>query len=46
MTGTNKKMNYPVFYHVRVKRETLEHLKKIGSKKVRNILEKLTKTNK
>ncbi len=41
MTGANKKMNYPVFYHVRVTEKMLKDLKKIGSKKVREHLEKL-----
>ena len=41
MTGANKKMNYPVFYHVRVNEKMLKELKKIGSKKVREHLEKL-----
>ena len=43
MTGANKRMNYPVFYHIRVKKETFETLKKIGSKKVRISLERLSK---
>ena len=45
MTGTNKKMNYPVFYHIRVKKQTLKALKKIGSKKVREYLEKSMEKN-
>jgi len=32
---------YPVFYHIRVTKETIDKLKKMGSKKVREILEKL-----
>ena len=31
---------YPVFYHIRVSEKTREKLKKIGSKKIREILEK------
>jgi hypothetical protein len=30
---------YPVFYHVRVSEKTREKLKKLGSKKIRKILE-------
>jgi len=41
MTRANKKMNYPVFYHVRVTEKTLKELKKIGSEKVGEHLEKL-----
>ena len=43
MTGRNKKMNYPILYHIRVREGTLKNLKRIGSKKVRVYLEKLTK---
>ena len=35
------KIRYPVFYHIRVNKETLYKLRKIGSKKVRDILENL-----
>ena len=34
-------IKYPVFYHIRVNKSTLEKLKKIGSKKVRKVLERL-----
>ena len=34
-------VRYPVFYHLRVKRETLNKLKKFGAEKIRNILEEL-----
>ncbi|MBU2639843.1 MAG: hypothetical protein KKG75_04030 [Nanoarchaeota archaeon] len=43
MTGATKHMNLPVLYHIRVKRKTLEKLKKIGSKKVRKCLEEFIK---
>ena len=43
MTGAEKKMHYPVFYHVRVSGKMLVVLKKIGGKKVREHLEKLMK---
>ena len=34
-------IKYPVFYHIRVGKSTLEKLKKVGSKKVRRVLERL-----
>jgi len=43
MTGANKKMHYPVFYHVRVTEKMLKQLKKIGSKSIREYLERLIK---
>mgnify|MGYP001589437558 CR=1 FL=1 len=40
--GSRKgKIRYPKFYHIRVEEETLKRLKKIGSKKIREILENL-----
>ena len=40
--GSKKgKVRYPVFYHIRVNRKTLERLKNIGPEKIRVILEKL-----
>ncbi|MEK6862410.1 MAG: hypothetical protein AABY07_10700 [Nanoarchaeota archaeon] len=41
MTGANKPMNYPKVYQVRVSDDMFKELKKIGSKKVREHLEKL-----
>jgi len=41
MTGANKPMNYPKQYHIRVTEKMFKELKKIGSKKVREHLEKL-----
>lgn len=41
MTGADKPMNYPKQYHVRVSEKMLKSLKKVGSKKVREHLEKL-----
>ena len=43
MTGADKIMNYPKQYHIRVNEKMLRSLKKIGSKKVREYLEKLVK---
>ena len=43
MTGTNKRMNYPLTFHIRVDKRTYDKLKKIGSKKIRDILIKITK---
>lgn len=40
MTGKNKKNNYPETYLIRIDRKLKERLKKMGSKKVREILEK------
>ena len=41
MTGANKPMNYPKLYVVRVNENVFKQLKKIGSKKVREHLERL-----
>ncbi len=43
MTGADKPMNYPRQYHIRVTESMLNQLKKIGSKRVREHLEKLVK---
>ncbi len=43
MTGANKPMNYPKLYIVRVNEKMFTKLKKVGSKKVREHLEKLVK---
>ena len=43
MTGADKPMNYPNQYHIRVTEQMLKQLKKVGSKKVREQLEKLVK---
>ena len=40
MTGTNKKMNYPEIYIIRVDKKLKEKLKRLGSEKVRGLLEK------
>jgi hypothetical protein len=32
---------YPAYYHIRISKKTLEKLKKIGSKKVRESLEEM-----
>ena len=32
---------YPVFYHIRVNKDTLSKLKKVGSENVRKVLERL-----
>ena len=34
---------YPVFYHIRVSKNNLRELKKLGSKEVRKILENIIK---
>ena len=40
--GSKKgQVRYPLFYHIRVNKETLNKLKKIGAKKVRETLEKI-----
>lgn len=40
--GSKKgRLRYPVFYHIRVSRDTLNKLKKVGSKKIRDMLENL-----
>jgi hypothetical protein len=41
MTGKDKRMNYPEVYLLRINKRLKERLKKIGSKKVREYLEKL-----
>jgi len=41
MTGKDKKMNYPEVFLIRVDRKLKEKLKKLGTKKVREHLEKL-----
>lgn len=41
MTGRNKNMNYPEIYLIRINKKLKEKLKKFGSKKVREYLEKL-----
>ena len=41
MAGDKKKLNYPKQYHIRVNKKTFKKLKKLGSKKVREILESL-----
>lgn len=42
MTGENKKNNYPEVYLIRINKKLKDKLKKIGSKKVRELLEKAT----
>ena len=41
MTGADKRMNYPIQYHIRVTEKMFNQLKKIGGKGVREQLEKL-----
>ena len=41
MTGADKKMNYPKIYHLRIDKKTFDKLFKIGSKKIRKVLEDL-----
>jgi len=41
MTGKDKQMNYPEIYLIRINKKLKEKLKKIGSKKVREHLNKL-----
>ncbi|MEK6832999.1 MAG: hypothetical protein AABY32_03035 [Nanoarchaeota archaeon] len=41
MTGKNKKNNYPEMYLIRTDKKLKEKLKKMGSKKVRELLEKV-----
>lgn len=41
MTGRDKNMNYPEIYLIRINKKLKEKLKKLGSKKVREHLEKL-----
>jgi hypothetical protein len=42
MTGKNKKNNYPETYLIRINKKLKEKLKKMGSKKIRALLEKST----
>jgi hypothetical protein len=41
MTGKEKNMNYPEVYLIRLDEKLKQKLKKIGSKKVREYLEKI-----
>ena len=41
MTGREKKMYYPEVYLIRINKKLKEKLKKLGSKKVREHLEKI-----
>ena len=41
MTGRDKNMNYPEIYLIRVDKKLKEKLKKIGTKKVRESLNKI-----
>jgi hypothetical protein len=41
MTGKHKKMNYPETYVLRIDKKLKQKLKKIGSRKVREHLNKL-----
>lgn len=41
MTGADKKLNYPETYLIRINKKTKEKLKKMGSKKVRKILQNI-----
>ena len=41
MTGKEKNMNYPEIYLVRVDKKLKQKLKKIGSKKIREYLNKI-----
>ena len=41
MTGKDKKMNYPEIYLIRIDKKLKQKLKKLGSKKVREYLEKI-----
>tara|TARA_Y100000034_G_scaffold79823_1_gene95795 strand:- start:7322 stop:7537 length:216 start_codon:yes stop_codon:yes gene_type:complete len=45
MTGKDKKMNHPEIYLIRVDKKLKRKLKKIGSKKVREYLNKYKKLN-
>ncbi len=42
MTGKEKEMNYPEIYIIRIDKKLKEKLKKIGPKKVRKYLEKIS----
>ena len=41
MTATNKKMNYPEVYLIRIDKVLKDKLKKLGTKKVREHLNKI-----
>lgn len=41
MTGKEKEMNYPEIYLIRVNKKLKSKLKKIGSKEIREHLEKI-----
>ena len=41
MTGKDKKMNYPEIYLIRVDKKLKQKLKKIGTNKVREHLERI-----
>jgi len=41
MAGDKKKLNYQKQYHIRIKKETFDKLRKLGSKEVRTYLEKI-----
>ena len=42
MTGKDKKMNYPEIYLIRINKKLKERLKKLGTKKVREHLNKIS----
>lgn len=42
MTGKEKEMNYPEIYLIRINKKLKERLKKIGPKKVREYLNKIS----
>ncbi len=42
MTGKQKEMNYPEVYLIRIDKKLKDKLKKIGPKKVRGFLNKVT----
>ena len=42
MTGKDKRMNYPEIYIIRIDKELKEVLKKLGTKKVREYLKKIS----
>ena len=41
MTGAQKQMNYPEIFQIRVDKRLKQRLKKVGTKKVREYLEKI-----
>lgn len=41
MAGDKKKLNYPKQYHIRINEKLFDRLKQLGSKKVREYLERL-----